>query len=316
MRKKTITKTLLMLGAASLSSTAFAGLSGTIDNTDWSIGGFVELETTVTDTAVDDNVFDMTARRTRFDFRTATDTEDGKILGRLEFDFAGKTKDKDLVPRIRHAYMQWNGWTFGQATSSFSNFEAYHKSVDDAMPAPIVGLTSNQLERNPQITYGQSFSSGYSFKLGVEKLDNPLSHESSSDPQFVGHLEYDNKGPFAWSISAASYTDTAGENQWKGLLGARYTIGKLSLRFANAHDDGIDGVTTSGSVRYNFDKNNWTSIIYEKGDIAGVEKDRGYINYYHQLTKTVQVGFEYAERGINADNANNKIYRMDIKKLF
>lgn len=323
MNVKKLTKASILIGATALSSTAFAGLSGIINDTEWRVGGFVELETTVQDTEGAGSVSDMTARRTRVDLRTSTDTPEGKATGRLEFDFAGKTQDKDLVPRIRHAVINWNGWTFGQTLSTFSNFEAYHKSVDDAMPAPLVPSTgyihsSNPLERNPQIAYGQKFGEGFSYKIAVEKADKPLRTESSTDFFYAGRLAYNNKGPFAGSIALASYKDSSDEDQWRAVLGARYQLGKVSFRLGHNYDDGVDGTVTSGSVRYNFDKNNWVSAIHEHAEIDGPigtgEGDRSYLNYYRQLTKTVQVGFEYMD--FNGSTTEYNTYRVDIKKTF
>lgn len=323
MNVKTLSQTGLLIAATTASSVAVAGLSGTIDNTEWRVGGFIEMETTVKDTEGAGSVSDMTLRRSRVDLRTSTDTPEGKVSGRLEFDFAGKADGNDSVPRIRHAVINWNGWTVGQTLSTFSNFEAYHKSVDDAMPAPLVPSTgyihsSNPLERNPQIAYGQKFGEGFSYKIAVEKAEKPLRTESTTDLFYAGRLAYNNKGPFAGSIALASYKDTNGEDQWRSVLGARYQLGKVSFRLGHNYDDGVDGSVTSGSVRYNFDKQNWISAIHEHAEIDGPdgtgEGDRSYLNYYRQITKTVQVGFEYMD--FNGASSDYNTYRIDIKKTF
>jgi len=310
---KFIAKTSAIVAAITLASHANAGLEGKIGDTEWKIGGFIELENYYSDKAGSDATYTMRANRSRFNLKTATDTPEGKARTYLEFDFNGKTTDNDVEPRLRHAAIFWNGWTFGQTLSIFHNIEAYHKSVNDLMPAPIVGLSSNPLDRNPQIAYGQKLGDGYSFKVGIEK---PKKDASTTRPFLAGRLAYNNKGAFAWSLSAASYEDAAGDDQFRVLAGARYKTGPFSFRLGHQYDDGIDGNSTSGSVRYNFDRKNWVSAIYEAADVNGVDKDRGYLNYYHQLTKTVQVGFEYEKRGISGDNTEEDILRVDFKKTF
>lgn len=326
MKAKTLTQACLLAGAATLSTSTFAGLEGKIGDTEWKLGGFLELETTVLKAEGSESEFDMSANRSRVDFRTATDSEEGKVLGRLEFDFTGSDAKGSPTTFLRYANLKWNGWTIGQDLSTFSNPVAYHKPVSDGTPKPFkddIGgkqkgtITSNQLIRSPMIAYGQKLGNGLSYQVGVEKNDKPRPWESTSDPQFAGRLTYNNKGPFAAQLAAATYTHaTTGDKEWKGLLGARYKVGNLSFRLGYVNDDGGDTKSTSGSVRYNFDKKNWVSAIYESADVAGEDRDRGYLNYYHQLTKTVQIGFEYQEFGISGDNSNDKIYRMDIKKFF
>lgn len=303
----------ILLATVVSATPALAAIKGTTDDTQWHFGGFIELESYYDDKDGSDGKYTMRANRSRLFLKTATDTDEGPIKSRLEFDFAGKTTDNDVEPRLRHAALFWNGWTVGQTLSTFHNFEAYHKSVDDLMPAPIVGLSSNPLDRNPQIAYGSKFGEGFSYKIGIEK---PKSDSSTTRPFIAARLAYNNKGALAWSLSAASYEDSAGDDQFRMLLGVRYTMGPVSLRLGHQYDEGIDGNSTSGSVRYNFDKKNWVSAIYELADVDGTEKDRAYLNMYRQITKTIQVGVEYEKLGLAGDNTDQNIYRLDLKKTF
>ncbi len=44
---------------------------------------------------------------------------DDKLGGKVEVDFAGSTTDSNSALRIRHAYLTYNNWLFGQTTSNF-----------------------------------------------------------------------------------------------------------------------------------------------------------------------------------------------------
>lgn len=303
----------ILLATVVSATPALAAIKGSTDDTQWHFGGFIEQENYYDDKVGSEGKYTMRANRSRLFLKTATETDEGTVKSRLEFDFAGKTTDKDVEPRLRHAAFFWNGWTVGQTLSTFHNFEAYHKSVDDLMPAPIVGLSSNPLDRNPQIAYSSKFGEGFSYKVGLEK---PKADSSEKRPFVAARLAYNNKGALAWSLSTASYEDSAGDDQFRMLLGARYKMGAVSLRLGHQYDEGIDGNSTSGSVRYNFDKKNWVSAIYEFANVDGAKKDRAYLNMYRQVTKTIQVGVEYGKLGLTGDNIDQSTYRLDFKKTF
>lgn len=84
----------------------------------------------VGDDADNDVVFDMHARQSRFNFATATKLDNGKtIKGKLELDFIASVGGNERVsnshsPRIRHAFISYDGWLLGQTWSNFQNVSA------------------------------------------------------------------------------------------------------------------------------------------------------------------------------------------------
>ncbi|KAF1025743.1 MAG: hypothetical protein GAK29_01713 [Acinetobacter bereziniae] len=63
-----------------------------------------------------------TAKTTRIGLDFNTPVGDAKVGGKVEVDFAGKGANENL--RIRHAYLTYNNWLFGQTTSNFLSSHA------------------------------------------------------------------------------------------------------------------------------------------------------------------------------------------------
>lgn len=88
-----------------------------------------------------DMVADFQARETRLFFRADTVTEGGdKIGGYVEMDFFTHSDGNELVsnsysPRLRHAFLKYNGWLFGQTWSTFQDVAALPENLDFVGPA-------------------------------------------------------------------------------------------------------------------------------------------------------------------------------------
>ncbi|MGS0536585.1 DcaP family trimeric outer membrane transporter [Pseudoalteromonas sp. SaAl2] len=89
-----------------------------------------------------DAVFDMHARQSRFNFGTSTLLDNGKTINsKIEIDFlasaAGGNErvSNSYAPRIRHAFISYDGWLFGQTWSNFQNVGALPETLDFVGPA-------------------------------------------------------------------------------------------------------------------------------------------------------------------------------------
>ena len=88
-----------------------------------------------------DIVADFQARETRLFFKADTVTEGGdKIGGYVELDFFTHSDGNELVsnsysPRLRHAFLKYNGWLFGQTWSTFQDVAALPENLDFVGPA-------------------------------------------------------------------------------------------------------------------------------------------------------------------------------------
>jgi hypothetical protein len=89
----------------------------------------------------DDVTADFQARETRLNFRADTTTKGGdKITAFVEMDFFTHSDGNEVVsnsysPRLRHAFIKYNNWTFGQTWSTFQDVVALPEALDFVGPA-------------------------------------------------------------------------------------------------------------------------------------------------------------------------------------
>lgn len=88
-----------------------------------------------------DIVADFQARESRLFFKVDTVTEGGDTIGGyVEMDFFTHGDGNELVsnsysPRLRHAFLKYNGWLFGQTWSTFQDVAALPENLDFVGPA-------------------------------------------------------------------------------------------------------------------------------------------------------------------------------------
>jgi hypothetical protein len=106
---------------------------------------------------------DFNARQTRVVVKTETPAGDKSIGGHLELDFMVTDGGDERVsnsysPRLRQAFITYDGWTFGQAWSTFQNVGALPDSLDfvGTMPGTV-------FVRQPMIR--KKFGNGLSLAL-------------------------------------------------------------------------------------------------------------------------------------------------------
>ena len=160
--QKRLTKTFMAVCAA-LGSVVGSAHAATIGDTDISYGGYVKVDamwsdysagtisgdsigrdfyvpstTPVGPDADTDAVFDMHARQSRFNFGTSTKVSNGKtVKTKIELDFIGSVGGNERVtnsysPRLRQAFITYDGWLFGQAWSNFQNVSALPETASFA----------------------------------------------------------------------------------------------------------------------------------------------------------------------------------------
>ena len=91
--------------------------------------------------ASEDITADFQARETRINFRADTTTPGGdSITAFIEMDFFIHGDGNEVVsnsysPRLRHAFIKYNKWTFGQTWSTFQDVVALPEALDFVGPA-------------------------------------------------------------------------------------------------------------------------------------------------------------------------------------
>lgn len=159
-----------------LASTAHAAVKLN-DTTELSYGGYLKLDAIMTDTsdgqiatgigrdfyvpsltpvggAGESATWDLHARQSRFYFGTETLLENGKkITGKLEFDMMSTTIGDQRIsngyaPEIRHAFISYDGWLFGQTWTTFMDLNALPDTLD------FIGTTDGTVfARQAQVRY-------------------------------------------------------------------------------------------------------------------------------------------------------------------
>jgi hypothetical protein len=265
----------IALGCALFSQSAAAGFK-VGDNTEINIGGYVKLDALWTDTS-DGQIatgigrefyvpslipvggsgesanWDMHARQSRFFIGSETLLENGKkVTGRFEFDMMATTGTGDqrvsngYAPEIRHAFLSYDGWLFGQTWTTFMDTNALPDSID------FVGTTDGTVfvrQAQARYTYG-----GWQFAV-----ENP---ETTVTPNGGGTriVTDDNSTPDL----VVRYNHTA---DWGGL-----TFSVLSRQLAiqqGVNDDSVQGYGVSFSGKFNLSKTDDIRFAFTTGDGLG-----------------------------------------------
>ena len=261
-----------------LLATAALPMAVNAANTEFSFGGFIKMDamlSTYSDgdivdgygrdyyapsqivpgTEPDTAELDFSVRNSRFNFKTVTQVEDGKtITSFIELDFSTTAGSNEVVsnsyvPRIRHAYVQYDKLLVGQTWSNFMNVGALPEVADFIGPSestvfirqPQVRYTSGDLSvslENPQTTgAGDSGDNGMlpdltaSYKIKADNLDMTaalLLRQLSYD----GPAEDDDANTMGYGVNVAG----------------KLMVGKDDLKFSATYGKGVGRYVGLGAV--------------------------------------------------------------------
>lgn len=148
-----------------------------------------------------------TAKTTRLGLDFNTPVGDDKVGGKIEVDFAGTNDGL----RIRHAYLTYNNWLFGQTTS---NFLSNHAPEMIDFSTNIGGGT----KRVPQVRYNYKLGPTTQLFVSAEKGDSTTSVTGDS---------------IKYSLPALTAKITQGYAEGKGSASARVLVEKYKSQLAN-----------------------------------------------------------------------------------
>lgn len=303
---------------------------------------------------------DFQARETRINFRADTTTEGGHKIGAfLEMDFFVHADGNEIVsnsysPRLRHAFLKFDKWTFGQTWSTFQDVGALPEAVDFIGTAEsttfirqaMVRYTTGNLElalENPQtFVFGgeRDFSTvpdlvgRYTFKLdggGHVKLAALLRSLK------VGPVDGSQADATAWGISASTkFVLNNGDD-----LRAMVTVGDGVGRYVglglvpDGYIDANDQIQTAESVAWfvsyrHLWNSKWrsnimygtNSISYASDAAAEFFNDNAssfHVNVIHNILPKLDVGAEliWGEREIvNGTNGDFTRLMLSAKYAF
>lgn len=122
--------------------------------------------------------FYSTATVTRLGLDFKAPVEGASVGGKLEVDFRGGASNDTI--RIRHAYMTFNDWLFGQTTSTFLATDVHPEMLDFNSP---LGIGTY---RTPMVRYSGKINSDTSYAVALEK-----GNDDNRAPALTSKLKYD-----------------------------------------------------------------------------------------------------------------------------
>ena len=261
-----------------------------------------------------------TAKTTRLglDFNTNVGG-DNKLGGKVEVDFAGSTTDSNGALRIRHAYLTYNNWLFGQTTS---NFLSNHAPEMIDFGTNVGGGTA----RIPQVRYGFNLAPATKLFISAEEGDSSGKNIKYSVPNLTAKLTQgfaDGKGSVSARALVENYksaddSDTA----WGLAAGVNYQVmDPLKISADVSYVDGNSNYLYGSNSSYVVDDANGKIA---QNEAFGVQVGGTY-KFNEKLRSTLAYGALFADDGtdyarINYERkntaANEEVYQAWINFIY
>ncbi len=251
-----------------------------------------------------------TAKVTRLGLDFNTPVGDNKVGGKVEVDFASGAAEN---LRIRHAYLTFNNWLFGQTTS---NFLSNHAPEMIDFNTNVGGGTA----RVPQVRYNYKLAPATQLFVSAEEGNSSAGTVSTSTP-------------VTYRAPVLTAKVTQGFADGKGLASARALVEHYKSEAANDDKTGwgaavgtnyqvAEPLKVSADVSYvkgnsNYLYGNNTAFVVdgnsiEQNETIGVQVGATY-KFSPQLRSTLAYGALFADDGTDYarinDDANEKVNR-------
>ena len=257
--------------------------------------------------AEESTVTDLTAQATRFSVTANREVNGKNATAYIETDFllanveGNERISNSFSPRLRRAYLDYNGWRIGQERSTFQNTSAIPES------ASFFVLAEGQIFiRQPQIRYTKG-----NFQFALENANatiipaggaSPLGNIADSNlvPDAVARYNY--KGDFGnISLSAIGRqlrSDTIGTSSesdlgWGLSAAGRVNVGKGDVRFSVSGGEGLGRYIGLNLVAGG-------AIDPLTGDVEAIPSIGGHIAYRYPLSDNTR--FSVGASQLSVDN--------------
>lgn len=227
---------------------------------------------------------DFQGRETRLNFRVDTTTGGGsKVTAFVEMDFFTDNDGNEVVsnsyqPRLRHAFIKYDNWTFGQTWSTFQDVAALPEALDFVGPAE-----STTFIRQTMIRY----TSG-NMELAVENPQTFVAggtRDLSTVPDLIGRYTFKLDGgsyiKLAALVRSLKIQDTTGS----GSQADETAFGlSASAKFAFDNGDDLRAMVTFGDgvgryVGLGFVPDGYIDAV--SGNIETAESLAWFVSYRH-----------------------------------
>ncbi|MCX5466627.1 DcaP family trimeric outer membrane transporter [Acinetobacter nematophilus] len=240
-----------------------------------------------------------TAKTTRIGLDFNTPVGDAKVGGKVEVDFAGNGVNENL--RIRHAYLTYNNWLFGQTTSNFLSSHA-PEMIDFATNAG--GGTT----RIPQVRYAYNLAPTTKLLVAAEEGNSAGATGTAvkySLPVLTGKIVQsyaDGNGNASARVLVENYKDNnVGKDKtgWGVAVGTDFKVADPLKLFADAS-------YVVGNSNYLYGSNNAYSVVngdIEQNEFTAVQVGGTY-KILPNLRSTLAYGALFADNGTDFAKAN------------
>ncbi|MCU7851389.1 MAG: porin [Candidatus Thiodiazotropha sp. (ex Monitilora ramsayi)] len=226
-----------------------------------------------------DQVFDMTARESRINFKAKTKSGPHSLGVVLEMDFLTTGFGNEVVsnsfsPRLRHYFLTYDNWLFGQTWSTFMDTAALPDALD-FLGAP----EGTVFIRQPMVRYSRN-----GFQIALENpetfTDVGLNDDNSVPDLAANYTMKTNWGHLRFNglLRELKYDDGTREDSTSGwglgVSGKVKVFDQDDIRFAVNYGDGMGRYTSLGVVRD-------AVIDPVTGDLDAVESVAGFAAYRH-----------------------------------
>jgi len=302
---------------------AHSATLGTFDNTTVKLGGYVKLDAlwssfddqccssgsarefyvpgaTPVSSGPSNNYFDMHAKQTRIHLGTDSNVGGKKLKSYFEIDFMTQVGGNERTtngysPELRHAFIEYDKWLFGQTWSTFMNVAALPASVD------FIGNTDGTVfVRQAQIRYTQG-----PWQFSIENPETstptgtnnaPASNDDNELPDFIARYNLQHNDLSLALIGMLRQLTVQGggiddsTTGWGISVTGKYMLGKDDIRFglntggglgrylaintsagaatdANGNVEAIDSMGLFASYRHHWNQKSRSSFIYSMLDV-------------------------------------------------
>ena len=317
---KTIILTKKLSAIAVLSTLSFGANAASMDNTSVNYGGYVKLDAMWSDFSAgaisgdsigrdfyvpgttpvgpdakdNDPVFDMHAKQSRFFFGTDTKLDSGKsIKTKIELDFlvtpgGNERVSNSYVPRLRQAFVTYDGWLFGQAWSNFQNVGALPETLDFVGPAEgtvfnrqaMIKYTQGNWSfsaENPESTITVNGARVETDDAGVPDLSARYTHNADWGQLVVTGL--------ARQLKYNKNNVDATQSAYGVSVSGKVNVGNDNIKFMLTQGSGLGryvGLNAANGAVLNGD------------DLDAIDSTSGFIGYQHHWSNKVRSTFLYS----------------------